>query len=108
MRRRKIDSHAPGVHGRRGPENLRRATHNGASSAYWTVPAAEEVFLAAAVVNPYTGKVSFFVQRGHAFGLGASVLNYFEGSTFMCIVAVEFMAAPIMAFIGSFSDIHDD
>ena len=60
------------------------------------------------MLNPHTGKVSFFAMRGHAFGFGASVPNYCEGSTLQCIVAVAFMAAPTMAFIDDFTAVETE
>lgn len=82
------------------------ASHDDEPNAYRWVSAAEPEFQIAALVSPRSGKVHFFALRGHAFGFGASVPNYCEKPTTLCIVAAAFFAAPVSSFVDDFTTVE--
>jgi hypothetical protein len=75
-------------------------------NAYRNVPCRERGYCVAALVQAGrrgSGKVHFFVVRGHNFGFRASVPNYCEKPTTMCIAAALLLAVPVSHFIDDFT-----
>jgi hypothetical protein len=72
-------------------------------NAYRNVPSQHPHFNVAAIVSPRSGKVFFFIIRGHAFGFAASPPNFCQKSTLISIAAARLLAVPVSPYVDDFT-----
>ena len=70
--------------------------------AYRNSPVAEQNLTVVALVNPQTGRTSYFIPKGLNFGLASAVAIYSEKAEFIATAACLLLAAPVAHFVDDF------